>query len=279
MPSLTEQDRQKLIAAIDRNPAFRTTGVAFIGRGMSQIVRQSSMPAGLQTWIVLKEEEVQQPASAPPPQPTSSSLLRELLNMGLSCGATFFAGVATLGAAKAAPLTAGTSLGVSVVIWSGALATAAQCGIAMGRVINEIFEPGSNESYLDSEEWYQYASTTLDAISVAGGVASLGEAAKAAMRLSRSTGRPLLQVLRHMSRAERKRLAQDLARYSGQAPTRRMFIRLAREGKIPKIFTRQQVTQAMINELLNSISSNLTFAGSANAGVIRQVAVYFVEDE
>ena len=82
-----------------------------------------------------------------------------------------------------------------------------------------------------------------------------------------------------MTRAERKRLAQDLAQYTGQAPTRRQFIRLAREGKIPKLFARQQVNKAMFNELLTSISTSLDFASSARSGVIRQGLVYLVEDE
>lgn len=279
MAGLTQQEKQQLIAAIDRNPAFRTTGIAFEGRGMCMIVRQSPMPAGLQTWIVLKEEEVQGTALAPPPRPNPSNLRSELLNMGLSCGSAALAGVAAAGGAGAAPVTGGASLAITVVVWAGALATAAQCGISTGRVINEIFDPGSNERYLDSEEWYQNASTALDAISVAGGVASLGQAAQAALRLSRTSGRPLTQILQGMNRAERKRLAQDLARYTGTATTRRQFIRLARDGRIPKLFSRQQVNQAMVNELLNSISSALTFTGSSIAGVIRQVTVYFVEDE
>jgi hypothetical protein len=279
MPGLTQQEKQRLIAAIDRTAAFRTTGIAFVGRGMSQILRESPMPRGLQTWIVLEEQEVREPASTPPPPPDQSNLRSELLNMGLSCGSAILAGVAAAGGATAAPLTGGASLAITVVTWAGALATAAQCGIATGRVINEVFDPGSNERYLDSEEWYNLASNVLDVISVAGGVASLGQTAQAAVRLSRTSGRPLSQIIRGMTRAERRRLAEDLARYTGQAPTRRQFIRLAREGRIPRSFTRQQVNQAMVNELLNSISSGLTFAGSATGGVARQVIVYLVEDE
>lgn len=280
MPGLTQQEEQRLIMAIDRIPAFRTVGIAFVGRGMCKVVRQASMPAGLQTWIVLREEEVRGTTPTPPPsQPNQSNLRSELLNMGLSCGAAVLAGVVAAGGAGAAPLTGGASLAITVVVWAGALATAAQCGIATGRVINEIFDPGINEEYLDSEEWYRNASAAIDAISVAGGVASLGQAAQAALRLSRTSGRPLWQILQGMTRAERKRLAQDLARYTGQAQTRRQFIRLARQGRIPRIFRQHQVNQAIVNELLNSISANLTFAGSAVSGVIRQVTVYFVEDD
>lgn len=270
---LTSQQQQKLLAALDRIPALKGVGVGFVGRGMSQIVRPAAMPSGLQTWIVLvEEEELSSTASTRP-----SKLGKELLILGLSCTSAGLAGVAAAGSAAAAPLTAGASLAVTVLTWSAAVASSAQCGISAGRVINEIFEPQNND-LLDSEFWYQAASNTLDAISVAGGVAGLGQAAQAAIRLSKTSGRPLLEILKGMNRAERKRLALDLASYSGEASTRRQFIRLAREGKIPKIFTPEQVKAGVVKQTLEAIGGGLDIGNSAAFGVIHQVAVYFAEE-
>ena len=174
MPGLTQFEMQLLIDAVDRNPACRTLGIVFEGRGMTQVVREPPIPLGLRTWILLREEEVPESAASAATaaaQPAPSNLGGELLNMGLSCGSAVLAGVAVAGGAGAAPVTGGASLAITVLAWAGAVATAAQCGIATGRVINEIFDPGANEQYLDSEEWYQNASAALDAISVAGGLA------------------------------------------------------------------------------------------------------------
>jgi len=82
-----------------------------------------------------------------------------------------------------------------------------------------------------------------------------------------------------MNRAERKRLAQDLARYAGEASTRRQFIRLARQGAVRSIFTRQEVNKAVIKQLLNAVSSGLTLAGSGAFGVLRKVSVHVVEEK
>lgn len=85
----------------------------------------------------------------------------------------------------------------------------------------------------------------------------------------------MLQVLKGMSRAERKRLAQDIAEYSGKAATRRQFIRLVRAGKFPKIFTQRQISNAVTERLLESIGSTLDIGGSAWSGMLH---VYFTED-
>ena len=270
---LSVQQQQKLLAALDRICALKGTGVAFVGRGMSQIVRPAAMPSGLQTWIVLVEEEGVAPRGSTRP----SKLGEEFLKFGLSCGATVLAGVAVAGSAAAAPLTAGTSSAVTVLSWGAAVASSAQCGVSAGRLINEVFEPQNND-WLDSQTWFETADNLLDGVSAVGGLTALGQTAQAAIRLSKTSGRPLKEILKGMDRAQRKRLAQDLARYSGEAPTRRTFVRLAREGKIPKIFTSEQVKAGVVKQTLEAIGAGLDLANSAAFGVINKVAVYFVEE-
>jgi hypothetical protein len=292
MAGITSQQSMQLLGCVDRIPQFRTLGVGFIGNGMCQVLREPAMPAGLRTWIIFKDAEAENGAlSGGPngPAPVAQTarnlsvqrdpkLAKELLGMGLNCATAVIAGIATAGSAAAAPVTAGASTVVTVLLWSGSVASAAQCGVSTGRVLNEIFDPTAND-LLDSESWYQATSNSLDAISVAGGLASLGQAAKAAIRLSQTTGRPLVQVLRGMSRAERKHLAQDLARYSGQAATRRQFIRLARQGKIPKVIRQEAINQAVLNQMLSSIEAGISLIGSGMNGTVRSLIVYFVEDE
>jgi hypothetical protein len=279
MPGLSQQEISQLLTEIGRVQELRGVGVGFEGRGMCQVLRYPDMPPGLQTWIIMREREVPAPSSGPPapPTPEESRLGPELLNMGLSCGAAVMTGAAAATGGAAAPVTGGASLAVTALVWFGAAATAAQCGIATGRVLNELIDPQAND-ILDSEEWVQRSSQILDAISIAGGVASLGQAGQAAVRLSRASGRPLRYTIGQMGRAERHRLAQDIARYTGQAQTRRQFFRLARQGRVPKIFRCHEVDRAVREQLLNAISAGLSGAGSATSGIIRQVVVHVVED-
>jgi hypothetical protein len=266
MAGLTQKQSKDLVGRLDRIQALRGIGIGFVGQGMCQVLRKPSMPRGLNTWIILQELTQEQTESfstggtAGERKKRESRLGFELLQMGLSCGATVLAGIAAAGSAVAAPVTAG------------------QCGISSGRVVNEIFDPGAND-YLDSQAWFEATSNALDAISIAGGVASLGQAAQAIIRLSRASGKPIGQVLKGLSRAERKRLAQDLARYSGKAPTRRQFIRLARQGKLPKIIRREAISRSILNESLNSISTGLSMIGSGTSGVIHGLIMYFVEED
>jgi hypothetical protein len=292
MAGLTSQQSVQFLSCVDRIPQFRSLGVGYIGNGLCQVLREPKMPPGLRTWIIFKDADLgnaslasggNEPAAVAPsagkmPAQRDSKLAAELLGMGLSCGTAVLAGIATAGSAAAAPVTAGTSTAITVLLWSGSVASAAQCGVSTGRVLNEIFDPTAND-LLDSESWYQAASNTLDAISVAGGTASLGQAAKAAIRLSRTTGRPLAQILRGMTRAERKRLAQDLARYAGQAPTRRQFIRLARQGKLPKVIRQDAIDRAVLEQMLSSIEAGISLIGSGTSGTLRSLLVYFVEDD
>jgi hypothetical protein len=175
-------------------------------------------------------------------------------------------------------MTAGSSLTVTVLSWSALVASSTQCALGTWRVFNEWFDPDQNDE-LDSNWWYRITSDTLDAVAVAGGLACLGQAAQAALRLSRTSGRPLGQILRGMTRPKRKRLAKDLAHYAGEASTRRQFIRLARQGAVRSIFSRQEVNKAVINQLLNSVSSGLTLGGSGAYGVFCQITVHLVEEK
>ncbi|MFT5327984.1 MAG: hypothetical protein ACI8P0_005890, partial [Planctomycetaceae bacterium] len=285
---LSQKQAKELVSRLDRIQALRGTGVGFVGLSMCQTLREPSMPPGLRTWIVLQEATAEQAASfnsgvtQNQAKERESKLGFELFQMGLSCGATVAAGFvsagAGAGAAAAAPVTGGASGVVSVLTFSAAVATAAQCGISSGRVINEIFDPAANDR-LDSLAWFEATSNTLDAISIAGGFASLGQAAQAAIRSSRSSGKSISQVVKGLSRAERKRLAQDLAKYSGQAPTRKQFIRLTRQGKLPKIIRRQAISQAALNESLNAVGVGLSMIGSGTSGNIHGLIMYFVEED
>jgi hypothetical protein len=246
---------------------------------MSLVVRESKLPGGFGFWVVVSEiEEVENELINAGQTGSSSKIGGELFNMGLSCGATVFAGLAAATSAAAVPFSFGASGMVTVLTAAAALASAAQCGISAGRVINELYSPGLNEQYLDSETWYNVTANTLDVISLAGGIAGLGQTGQAVLRLQASSKKTLKEIIRGLNRAERKKLAQDIALYTNQAQTRKQFIRLAKEGRIPKIFRRHEINDLLVHHLLNSIGTAFSFAGSSVNGVTRSMVVHFAEE-
>jgi hypothetical protein len=279
MAIFTEQQKSQILAEIDRIQGLRGLGIAFDGRGQCQVLRQSPMPVGLRTWVVLEETDDNDAAALASQLPSyrESHVGREFVNVALSCGSAGFAVLAVAGSAGAALLTSGSSLTFTVLSWSALFASSIQCRIAEWRLFNEWFDPNSNDE-LDSQRWYQITSDVLDGVVIAGGIAALGQAAQAAVRLGRVSGRSLMQILRGMTRAERKRLAEDVARYAGDARTRHQFIRLAREGRIPSIFSHQQVNRAVTTQLLSAISSGLSLGGSGAFGLLHTVRMHIVED-
>ena len=272
MSAFTTQMQSELLYAINQIPELNDFGIGWVAMGRCEVLRKPVMPEGFQSWVIFKEEPEQDPATESAPK-NDSNFVSELVDMGISCGGAILAGSVAVAGAGAAPLTAGTSLAVTALSYAASVAAAAQCGISAGRVLNEILAPSSND-ILDSNEWVQRSSQVLDVITLAGGVASMGQAMKSTLRMSRTSSRPLKKILQGMNRGERKQLAKDLARYSGDATTRRQFIKLARAGKIPKVFTRKEVKKAVIERLLDTASGLLSIFGSSRSGVIH---IYFTE--
>jgi hypothetical protein len=162
---------------------------------------------------------------------------------------------------------------------TGLVVSTAQCYMSLDHATNALFDPALNDA-LDSAEWYWWTSTILDGISLAGAFAAAGATIQFVIRLQRASGRPFREVLRSLDRATRRRLAEDVARYKGEAPTRRQCIRLVREGKISdKIFRVEQVTRAMQKQLHEAIGAALSVTSSATSGVLRQLAVGVFQEE
>ena len=287
---LTNAQKAALFRAIDAVPEFSGMGVGYVGDGQCTVLRDSNHPTGLSTFLILEETtESVIPAGPAPPRPQAPPpnfpLWSEVFGAGLNCMGAVLSGVAIAGEATAAPVTGGTSLALVYVTSAAAVASSAQCGVSVGRVLNAVFDPQANQ-ILDSAAWYQVTGDVLDGISLAGSVASLGQAAQACIRLKQASGRPFREILKGMSRAERKRLAEDIAKYTGEATTRHQFIQLTRAGVIPKIFSNKAVTQALRNQLLNTVSSALGVGGSAlppnvssTSGLVHKFIVHLMQEK
>lgn len=130
---------------------------------------------------------------------------RELVGTGLSCGVAVVTGLSAVGGVIGAPATGGSSLGLTVLAWTGFLTSAAQCAYGIAR-LNEIrTNPGDDSlSRLDSDPDVQRAVNIVDFLGLASGVATIGVRGVRFLAVLQSNSSRLSEAaVRGMSRAER----------------------------------------------------------------------------
>lgn len=285
MAYLSKEQENKIINGINKIPALRFCGIAYVGQGSSYVIRSSQMPDGLGTWIVISEVK-EQYAKKPEKEIVRESNFSwgwELFGLGTSCGAAVLTGVAAAGGVAATPVTGGGSLALTTLAWAGATATAAQCGISAGRVINEFIDPRNNQ-ILDENAYYQYGSTALDTVSIVGGASSVKGAIKFGSNLSKATGKPMVETFRRsdkIARGARRRLPRVMAESKNPGISSKQFKKMVRDGKAPKIFRTYEITREVKTRLLESISAALSGMGSgaSESGVINKFAVFITSEE
>ena len=277
---MTNEEQFHLFDAIDGIPELQGAGVGYVGDGQCKVLRQTQHISGFDTWIILETMETPNDGvlavaqKAPSPKPT---FFKDLLSAGINCCSAVLTGAATATEAAAAPVTGGGSLALAYITGAGALATSLQCGLSVGRIVDYFIDPDLT-AYLDSDDWYNSANDLLDYIAIAGAAASLGQAAQGLIRLQKASGKPFKEMLKGMSRAERKRLARELAEYAG-TKSNQQFKALVRAGKLPSIYSQKSVDLALRKMVLDGVSSALTYAGSATSGVIREKYLVYIVQE
>ncbi|MDF9798779.1 hypothetical protein OKW21_004042 [Catalinimonas alkaloidigena] len=280
---LSKQEEENIIKRINQLPEFRYCGIAYVGRGNSYVIRPSLMPEGLGSWIVISEvkESLEKKTVKEVAAESNFSWGWEVFGLTTSCGAAVLTGVAAAGGIAATPVTGGGSLAITTLAWAGAAATAAQCGLSAGRIVNEFIDPSHNQM-LDDSEYYQYGTMALDTISIVGGASSIKGTVQFGRNLSKATGRPLMQTFKQsekLSRGARKRLPRILAEADNPKLTSRQFKQMVKDGVAPKIFRVHDITKEVRTRLLESISAGLSMMGSGASGMIKKFAVYIVNEE
>lgn len=196
----------------------------------------------------------------------------EALGAGLSCGAAILSWVVVFGSAGAIPLTGGMSTAVTVLGYSAAAASTAQCLNGVGRIALEVAAP-SQKDYLDSQEWYQSASTALDVISLAGAGAAGAATLRSLKILKSASAKSSTELLKGLSRAERKRLTEEIIRANHPQVSGKMLKSMIAAGMYPKRFANSQITYALGLQLKDALGASLSFLGSASSGSVRALAV------
>lgn len=205
-----------------------------------------------------------------------SKLVGEMAGAALSCGAAIISWVVVIGSGAAVPLSGGATTFVTYLSISAGVASSAQCVNGAYRVYNEITTPQSNDS-LDSKEWYSIMMSALDAISLAGAAAAGAATIKAVLVLKRSTTRTLLQLLQGLSRAERKRITEEVIRMNHPGISNNKLRALIKSGVYPQRFKTVEIGYALQLQLKDAIGATLSFTGSALSGNIKQIAIGIYE--
>ncbi len=288
---ISQQCLQQFMHYVDSNPRLSGMGIGYSGEYTSRVLKQpnQAIPQGLRTWIVILEDglplpggvqsqfspqkEMQQMENISQNQSRWGSFLHEAPTFLLSCGSAAVTGGVSLAAGAAAPATGGLSTIITVVTWSGAAASAAQCGISIGRIANNLFwNDGRNEEFFDSEKWYKNTTDALDGIALLGDIVGLGQSARLIIQISRSSGKPISTLLRGYGRAERKRIARDLAKvFVDDYP--KLFKQFVRAGKLPTVFAAKPIEKVVALQLWSAFAAALDVGGSVQDGLIKHVYI------
>jgi hypothetical protein len=273
----TDTELNHFYSKLDAIPALQGAGVAYVGDSSCEVLRRDFHTSGLDTYVIIDEED------ALPGQPAPSAVAPpdikvELVGLGLNCGGAVLSWAALGAEGAAAPVSGGTSLGLTILTWSAALATSAQCANSILRSADVFVHDGEWAAWLDSLEFYNWAMDALDVVSVAGAAAAGAATVRAALAVRRATGRSFVDILRSLSRAERKRLTRELIQMQKPGISNQAMKTLIRAGTFPARFSAAQISQGLFGELRDAISATMAFGSSAVSGTIKVIFVHIYQE-
>lgn len=126
---------------------------------------------------------------------------------------------------------------------------------------------------MDSSEWYTNTALAVDALSLVGVGASGVVLAKTLKATRAATPKATKEVLKGLTRAERKRLTQEIIRLNHPGVSAQVMKTLIGAGKYPKRFSQGQISQALALRVKEAIGASLSLIGSAGSGSARTLAV------
>lgn len=276
---LADPAMQRLFRRLDSDLKLAGAGVIFVDKYGYSIKVRPAIPSCQPKPIYLLLHE------APPTQRTvdyavklrtserESRLLAESVGALLSCSAAVLGWIVVVSGTAAAPITGGASTAMTVLTWSAATASSVQCAAGVGRSASEVFWEGQHTDWLESQEWYTEVMRALDVISLAG-VAGAGLSSFKAYKAVRSvSSRSLLEILKGMTRAERKRLTKEIIRVNHPGISNSVLKQMINSGVSPKTFPHETINAALMLHVKDAVGASFSFTGSATSGVISEMVI------
>uniref|UniRef100_UPI0035A5D93B NAD synthetase n=1 Tax=Pseudomonas fluorescens TaxID=294 RepID=UPI0035A5D93B len=206
--------------------------------------------------------------------PRESRLVKEAVNTTLSCAGAFIGWVVVFSGTIAAPFSAGASLVLTYVGGAAAAASSIQCGIGVMRTVREVTNPAANDA-LDAQEWYQAASLVLDGVSLLG-VGASGLTTIKYLRVHKAaTGRSWVELVKSLSRQQRKALTDELLSLKHPSLTAKQLKLQQAAGTVVKRYTPTQISHATRTLIRDSLGATFGLGGS---GTVQSIAVGLYEE-
>jgi len=264
-------DLRRLFAAIDADPAIAGAGVVYLDSNLWPVTLREFQPicSVLPKRVILRK----MPASMArldfvrrlEHEPRESELVFEAINASLSCGAAVLGWIVVLSGSVAIPFTAGVSSFVVAAGAAAAIASSTQCVIGSIRTFNEQYRPGEND-HMDDSDWYNTVTPILDGVSLIG----IGASTLTTVRLLKATkktlGKSWFELLRGLSRQERKKLTTELLTLRDPSLTAKTLKLKRRAGVLPKSYSAGQIRHATLTQLKDALGGILGLAGSYQNG-------------
>jgi hypothetical protein len=264
-------DLRRLFAVIDADPAIAGAGVVYLDAQLRPVTLREFQPicSVLPKRVILRE----MPSSMArldfvrqlEHEPRESQLVFEAINASLSCGAAVLGWIVVLSGSVAIPFTAGVSSFVVAAGVSAAIASSAQCVIGAVRTYNEQFRPAEND-HMDDSGWYNTVSPILDGVSLIG----IGTSTLTTVRLlkasKKSLGKSWYELLRGLTRQERKKLTNELLNLRDPSLTAKILKLKQRARGLPKSYSSEQIRHATLTQLKDVLGGILGLAGSYRNG-------------
>ncbi len=276
-------DLKNFYAKIDQNPDLVGSGVIYINeryesvqlRPANNLCRQNNINIIIrETPPITKPNLIKQETQSPQRQ---SELMGELVSTGLSCGSAVLAWVVVASSGALIPFTGGSSSVVTVISYGAAVASTGQCILGVSRTGGEIFDPNLKDE-VTNNAIFQALETTLDVASLAGVAVSGATALKAFSTLKAASGKSTREILKSMSRSERKRLTNEVIRNNHPGISNKVLKSLVRKGQYPKRYSALQINDALVSQFKDIVGATLSFTGSATSGTVRTLTFGIFED-
>jgi len=270
-------DISRLLKEIDSRPGLIGAGVVYFNGFDVLIVREFEPVCQIKPINVIIRAVPKNIVTAS--QPTNGALelqnqpmysaVREATSTGIACGAAVLSWVVIIGSGMAAVPTAGASAAITVLGYSAAFASTAQCLVGAGRT-GAVFA-GNEDSlaWLDSTAWYNKTMIALDVVSIVGAGSAAATSIKTLQNLKAAGSASVLQAMKQMPRHERKRLTETIIRQMHPGISNAALKAYVRAGVYPARYTATQVSHSLKMQLADAVGATLSFSGSAMSGVIR----------
>lgn len=275
---------QELYLKLDADSALAGAGVVYVDheflpmrlREASQMCRKNPIH------IIIHEIPPHENRDGYPKKlvdnPRESRLVGEAVGTVMSCGAAFLGWLVIAGSVGVTPVTGGASGAITVLTWGAALASSAQCANGLIRSGSELVDDGITSDILDSQQWYQETTKALDVISLAGAASSALAAFKAYQLAKTASSRGVLDILKGMTRAERKRMTEEIVRINHPGISNGVLKAMIRSGEVPKRFSNHTINHGLMLHVKDAIGATLSFSGSAFSGTVKDFVIGVYEE-